>query len=57
MTVNFAEFRQTVGFFNNQKFLKCDMSQPFFFDITMHQCHLTTFRTCSTLILLNPVLF
>ena len=40
-----TQFRRTVGFFINQKFLKCNMSQPFFSAITMRQCHITTFRT------------
>ena len=31
------------------------MSQPFFSDITMRQCHIMTFRTCSPLVLLHLV--
>ena len=33
------------------------MNQPFLSDITMRHCHITTFRTCSPLILLHLVLF
>ena len=51
------QFRRTVGLFNNQNFLKCNMNQPFLSDITMHQCHITTFCACSPLILLHMVLF
>ena len=55
--VNSVQFRRTVGLLNNQKFLKCNMNQPFLSDITMHQCHITTFCTCSPLVLLHKVLF
>ena len=57
MPVSFLQFRRTVGLFNNLKFLKCNMNQPFLFDITMCQCHITTLRTCSPLVLLLLVLF
>ena len=57
MPVSSLQFRRTVGLFNNQKFLKRNMNQPFLFDITMCQCHITTFRTCSPLVLLILVLF
>ena len=33
------------------------MNQPSFSDITMRQCDMTTFRTCSYLVLLHLVLF
>ena len=33
------------------------MNQPFLSDITMRQCHITTFRTCYPLVLLHLVLF
>ena len=33
------------------------MNQPYLSDITMHQCHITTFCTCSPLVLLHVVLF
>ena len=46
-----------MGLFNNPKFLKCNMNQPFLSDITMCQCHIKTFRTCSPLLLLHVVLF
>ena len=52
MPVNSVQFWRTMWLFNNQTFLTCNMSQPFFSDIKMHQCHLTTFRTCSPLVLL-----
>ena len=51
------QFRRTAGLFNNPKFLKCNMNQPFLSDITMRQCHITTFRTCYPLVLLHLVLF
>ena len=57
MPVNSVQFRRTVGLFNNQKFLKCNMNQPFLSDITMHQYHIMTFCTCSPLVLLHIVLF
>ena len=52
MPVNSVQFWRTMWLFNNQTFLTCNMSQPFFSAIKMHQCHLTTFRTCSPLVLL-----
>ena len=57
MPVNSVQFRRTVGLFNNSKFLKCNMNQPFLSDITLRHCHITTFRTCSPLVLLHLVLF
>ena len=33
------------------------MNQLFLFDITMHQCHIMTFCTCSPLVLLHMVLY
>ena len=51
------QFQRTVRFFINQKLLKCNMNQPFISDITMHQCHLMTFCTCSPLVLLHMVLY
>ena len=57
MPVNSVLFRRTVGFFNNPKFLKYNMNQPFLSDITMRQCHITTFHTCSPLVLFHLVLF
>ena len=57
MLVNSAQFWRTVGLFNNQKFLKCDMNQPFFSNVTVHQCHIMTFCTCSPSVLLPLILF
>ena len=57
MPVNSVQLRRTVGLFNKPKFLKCNMNQLFFSDITMRQCHITTYRTCSPLVLLHLVLF
>ena len=57
MPVNSAQFRRTVGLFKNQKLLKCNMNQSFLSYITMRQCHIATFRTCSPLVLLHLVLF
>ena len=57
MPVNSAQFRRTVVLFNNQKFLKCNMNHPFLSDTTMRQSHITTFRTCSSLVLLHLILF
>ena len=57
MPVNSVQLRRTVGLFNNQKFLSCKMSQPFFSDITMRQCHIMNFCICSPLVLLHLVLF
>ena len=54
---NSVQFRRTVALFNNQKVLKCNMNQLFFSDTTNRQCHITTFRTCSPLVLLYLVLF
>ena len=55
--VNSVQFWWTVGLFNNPKFLKCNMEQPFLSDITMHQCYITTSCTCSSLALLHLLLF
>ena len=57
MPVNSVQFQRTVGLFNNQKFLKCNMSQPFLSDITMRKFHITIFRTCSPLVPLHLLLF
>ena len=50
------QFRRAVELFNNQKLSKCNMNQSIFSDITIRQCHITTFRTCSPLVLLHLVL-
>ena len=57
MLVNSVQFPRTVGLFNNQKVLKCNMNQLFFSDITMRQCHITLFCIFSSLVLLHLVLF
>ena len=57
MQVNSMQFRPVVGLFNNQKVLKCNMNQPYFSNITIRQCQITPFRTCSPLVLLHLVLF
>ena len=51
------QFWWTMGLFNTQKFLKCNMNQSLLSDITMCQCHIATFYTCSSLVLLHLVLF
>ena len=56
MPVNSVQFRWTVGLFNNQTFLKCNMNESFLSDVTIHQCHITTFCICSPLVLLHMVL-
>ena len=55
--VNSVQFRRTVGLFNNQKFLKCNMNQPFFSGMTVCQYHIATFCTCCSLVLLHLVFF
>ena len=55
MSVNSAQFQRGVGIFNNG--LTCNMSQKNFSDITMRQCHITTFCIFSPLVLLHQVLF
>ena len=54
MPVNSVQFRRTVALFSNPKVWKCNVNQPFFSDITMYQCHITTI---SPLVLLHMVLF
>ena len=51
------QFWRTVELSNNQKLSKCIVNQSIFSDITMCQCHITTFCTCSPLVLLHLVLF
>ena len=55
--IQICKIKKTVRLFNNQQFLKHNMNQPFLSDITICQCHMTTFRTCSPLVLLYMVLF
>ena len=55
--VNSTQFRRTVRLCNSQKISIFNMNQPFFSDIKMCQCHITTFRTCSPLVLLYLILF
>ena len=55
MSVNSAQFQRGVGLFNNC--LTCNISQNFFSDITIRQCHITTFCTFSPLVLLHQILF
>ena len=57
MLVNSVQLRRRMGLFSNQKSLKCNMNLPFLSDITMRQCHITTFRTCFPLVLLHVVSF
>ena len=55
--VNSVQFRRTVRLFNNQTFLKCNMNQSFFSDITICQCCITNFHTCFPIVLLYLLSF